>query len=109
MLERTQGVRPADCGDPLARRRINRWTTQLEPLELPGTHIAPPRSHTTARTHDLSFRAATALFGHMGVEWDVRAADEREHGSGSRCTAPAAARCAPGGSYGRTRGTTACG
>ena len=28
-------------------------------------------SHTTGRTHDLSFRGATALFGHFGIEWDV--------------------------------------
>ncbi|MFD0342193.1 alpha-galactosidase [Streptomyces sp. NPDC127117] len=78
VLERTQRVWPSDCSDPLDRQRINRWTTQLVPLELLGTHIASPRSHTTARTHDLSFRAATALFGHMGVEWDLREADERE-------------------------------
>ena len=30
-----------------------------------GRHVGPPRSHTTGRTHDLSFRAATALFGHV--------------------------------------------
>jgi alpha-galactosidase len=37
-----------------------------------GGHIGPTTSHTTARTHDLSFRAITALFGHFGMEWDVR-------------------------------------
>jgi alpha-galactosidase len=37
-----------------------------------GAHIGPTTSHTTARTHDLSFRAITALFGHFGMEWDVR-------------------------------------
>ena len=37
-----------------------------------GSHIGPTTSHTTARTHDLSFRAITALFGHFGLEWDVR-------------------------------------
>ncbi|MYW63016.1 alpha-galactosidase [Streptomyces sp. SID8379] len=78
VLERTQRVWPSDCSDPLDRQRINRWTSQLVPLELLGTHIASARSHTTGRTHDLSFRAATALFGHMGVEWDLRQADEAE-------------------------------
>lgn len=34
--------------------------------------MGPTTSHTTARTHDLSFRAITALFGHFGMEWDVR-------------------------------------
>ena len=42
------------------------------PPELVGGHIGPTTSHTTARTHDLSFRAITALFGHFGMEWDVR-------------------------------------
>jgi alpha-galactosidase len=37
-----------------------------------GAHVGPTTSHTTARTHDLSFRAITALFGHFGMEWDVR-------------------------------------
>ena len=42
------------------------------PPELVGSHIGPTTSHTTARTHDLSFRAITAMFGHFGIEWDVR-------------------------------------
>ena len=44
----------------------------MVPPELVGGHIGPTTSHTTARTHDLSFRAITALFGHFGMEWDVR-------------------------------------
>ena len=36
-----------------------------------GAHVGPTRSHTTDRTHDLSFRGATALFGHFGIEWDI--------------------------------------
>jgi alpha-galactosidase len=28
--------------------------------------------------HDLSFRAATALFGHFGIEWDIAAASDEE-------------------------------
>jgi alpha-galactosidase len=36
-----------------------------------GAHIGPPTSHTTRRTHSLAFRAATALFGHLGVEWNL--------------------------------------
>ena len=45
-----------------------------------GGHVGPTTSHTTARTHDLSFRAITALFGHFGMEWDVREVqgEERE-------------------------------
>ncbi len=55
-----------------------RWTGQLLPPEVMGSHIASPRSHVTGRTHDLSFRAATAVFGHLGVEWDLASASEAE-------------------------------
>ena len=55
-----------------------RWTTQLLPPELMGSHIASGRSHTTGRMHDLSFRAATAVFGHLGIEWDLARANEDE-------------------------------
>ncbi len=53
---------------------MNRWTAQLLPPELLGSHIASPRSHSTGRRHDLSFRAATAVFGHLGIEWDLTTA-----------------------------------
>ena len=57
---------------------MHRWTTQLLPPELMGAHIASGRSHTTGRVHDLDFRAATALFGHLGIEWDLAAASAEE-------------------------------
>ena len=43
-----------------------------------GAHVGPPRAHTTGRTHSLAFRAATAFFGHFGVEWNVLDLDDRE-------------------------------
>ena len=49
-------------------------TAQLLPAELVGSHVGSPTSHTTGRTADLSFRAATALFGHFGIEWDISSA-----------------------------------
>ncbi len=61
----------SDTNDPLERQRIQRWTQQLLPLELQGTHIGPPRAHTTGRATSLQFRALTALFGHAGIEWDI--------------------------------------
>ncbi|WP_425465609.1 alpha-galactosidase [Nonomuraea turkmeniaca] len=33
-----------------------------------------PSVHTTRRTPVLAFRAGTALFGHLGIEWDLRSA-----------------------------------
>lgn len=72
ILERTDRIWASDCNDALERQTIQRWTGVVVPPELVGSHIGPTTSHTTARTHDLSFRAITALFGHFGMEWDVR-------------------------------------
>ncbi|MEJ5946676.1 alpha-galactosidase [Pseudokineococcus basanitobsidens] len=78
ILERTDRVWGSDVIDPLERQQIQRWTTQLLPPELVGSHVGAPRSHTTGRTHDLSFRAGTALFCSFGVEWDVSSASPAE-------------------------------
>ncbi|MDJ0355178.1 alpha-galactosidase [Paenarthrobacter sp. PH39-S1] len=72
ILERTDRIWASDCNDALERQTIQRWTGIVVPPELVGSHIGPTTSHTTARTHELSFRAITALFGHFGFEWDIR-------------------------------------
>lgn len=61
----------SDCIDPHERQQIVRWTEQLVPPEMVGTHVASAHSETTGRRHPLEFRGATALWGHMGVEWDI--------------------------------------
>ncbi len=71
VLELTDRVWVSDCIDPLERQHMMRWTAQLVPPEMLGSHIASDRSHTTGRMHDLGFRAATAIFGHLGIEWDL--------------------------------------
>lgn len=78
VLEHTDRVWVSDCIDPHERAAMMTWTSQLLPPELLGSHIASPKSHTTGRTHDLDFRAAVALFGHLGVEWNLNAASEDE-------------------------------
>ena len=78
VLERTERVWVSDCIDPLERQEMHRWTTQLIPPELMGAHIASGESHTTGRQHDLDFRAATAIFGHLGIEWDLSKASDTE-------------------------------
>jgi alpha-galactosidase len=78
ILERTDRVWASDTNDALERQAIQRWTTLLLPPELVGTHVGPPRAHTSGRTHDLSFRAVTALFGHFGIEWDIASASDTE-------------------------------
>ncbi|GAB2656433.1 alpha-galactosidase [Kribbella swartbergensis] len=78
VLQRTDRVWASDCIDPLERQQIQRWTGLLLPPELVGAHVGAPTAHTTHRTHSLAFRAATALFGHFGIEWDLRTASDTE-------------------------------
>ncbi|WP_235929048.1 alpha-galactosidase [Marisediminicola senii] len=78
ILERTDRVWASDTIDAHERQQIQRWTAQLLPPELVGSHVGSQRSHTTGRMLDLSFRAATALFGHFGIEWDLTAATDAE-------------------------------
>src|SRR4029450_651009 len=78
ILARTDRVWASDTNDALERQHIQRWTQLLLPPELVGTHVGPPRSHTTGRTHDLAFRVATALFGHFAIEWEIASASEEE-------------------------------
>jgi len=78
ILARTDRVWASDTNDALERQHIQRWTQLLLPPELVGSHVGPPRSHTTGRTHDLAFRVVTALFGHFGIEWDIASASAGE-------------------------------
>ncbi|MEO3935555.1 alpha-galactosidase [Dermatophilaceae bacterium Soc4.6] len=78
VLEHTDRVWVSDNIDPHDRQHMLRWTTQLIPPEYMGSHIASGRSHTTGRVHDLGFRAATAVFGHLGIEWDLAQATDGE-------------------------------
>ncbi|MGW4947165.1 alpha-galactosidase [Actinoplanes sp. NPDC004185] len=78
VLERTDRVWVSDNIDPHDRQRMMRWTAQLVPPEYLGSHIASGRSHVTGRRHDLAFRAGTAIFGHLGIEWDLARATEAE-------------------------------
>ncbi len=78
VLAYTQRIWTSDCNDALERQQIQRGFSYFLPPELMGAHIGPPRSHTTARVHDLGFRATTALFGHLGIEWDITTASPAE-------------------------------
>ena len=76
VLERVQRIWASDMTDAVARQQIQRWTTQLVAPEYVGAHISSPTSHTTGRTLGLDFRAATALFGSFGIEWDLTDASD---------------------------------
>jgi alpha-galactosidase len=71
VLRRAERVWTSDCNDPLERQFIQRGASLLVPPEVMGCHIGPTRAHTTGRSHSLAFRALTAFFGHLGIEWNV--------------------------------------
>ena len=68
----------SDNNDALERQTIQRWTSQVIPPEMLGTHIGPTHGHQTGRTLELSMRAITALFGHAGIEWNISQATAEE-------------------------------
>ncbi len=78
ILQRTDRVWASDCNDALERQQIQRYTQLLVPPELLGAHVGPPRAHTTHRTHQVDFRAGTAFWGHLGIEWDLITASAAE-------------------------------
>lgn len=78
ILGLTDRLWASDTIDALERQHIQRWTTLLVPPEIMGAHVGGPEAHTTGRRHDLDFRAATALLGHFGVEWDITEASEAD-------------------------------
>jgi alpha-galactosidase len=80
ILRRTQRVWTSDCNDALERQTIQRGASMFIPHEVMGAHIGPPRAHTTGRTHTLAFRSATAMFGHLGIEWNLLQLDEHDRG-----------------------------
>ncbi|MFE4663763.1 alpha-galactosidase [Streptomyces sp. NPDC056716] len=78
ILQHTDRVWASDCNDPVERQQIQRWTGQLLPPELMGTHLGAPEAHTTRRVTSLPFRLVTALFGHAGIEQNLNACDADE-------------------------------
>lgn len=81
VLAYTHRIWTSDNNDALSRQAIQRGFLRFFPPELMGAHIGPSPSHINRRAHTLAFRAATALFGHLGLELDVRdlsADDEAE-------------------------------
>ncbi len=64
--------------DALDRLSIQRGFSHFFPAELMGAHVGPTRCHITGRVLSMPLRVATALFGHMGIEADLRALDAEE-------------------------------
>jgi alpha-galactosidase len=78
MIEHADRFWTSDQNDPLERQQIQRWSAMVIPPEFLGTHVGPTVGHQMHRTHDISFRALNALFGHAGIEWNVTEATDSE-------------------------------
>lgn len=63
---------PSDTNDALDRIAVQRGFLSMLPPELMGSHVGPSPCHITGRQHAMAFRAGIALWGHMGVEADIR-------------------------------------
>ncbi|MGV0111263.1 alpha-galactosidase [Arthrobacter sp. CP30] len=79
ILQRTDRIWTSDCIDPIERLVNQKYTGLVVPPELMGMHVGGPVSHSTGRAHTLPFRAATAIFGHYGIEWDISDLSEAEY------------------------------
>ena len=78
ILRHTQRFWTSDNNDAVSRVAIQSGAARLFPLEVLGAHVGPAPAHTTGRSQSLPFRCAVALFGHMGVEADVRKLDSAD-------------------------------
>ena len=79
VLRHTQRFWTSDNNDALSRVSILGGAARLFPLEVLGAHVGPAPAHSTGRSQSMEFRCAIALFGHMGVEADVRHLTAEEH------------------------------
>jgi alpha-galactosidase len=78
ILQRTDRVWASDSTDAHERVGIQRWTSLLVPPELLGAHVSSPVAPTSDRALPLDVRCAVALFGHLGIEWDLTEAAPAE-------------------------------
>ena len=72
VLERTDRVWTSDTNDALDRLAIQRGLSTFLPAELMGAHVGPTDCHITGRRVSMATRVSTALFGHFGIEADLR-------------------------------------
>ena len=76
VLEYASRFWPSDTNDALDRIAVQRGFLSVLPPELMGSHVGPSPCHITGRQHAMAFRAGVALWGHMGVEADIRSLSE---------------------------------
>lgn len=71
VLRYTDRMWLSDSNDALDRQNIQRGASYFFPLNILGSHVGPKVCHITKRTFGMEFRAATAIFGHMGLELNL--------------------------------------
>ncbi|MEO0419054.1 MAG: alpha-galactosidase [Pseudomonadota bacterium] len=76
IMHHTDRIWTSDNNDARQRQHIQRGATHFFPLRVLGSHVGPKRCHITGREFSMAFRVASAVFGHMGMELDLR--DESE-------------------------------
>lgn len=72
ILAHTDRIWTSDNNDALERLKIQKGFSYFFPSELMGSHVGPRDCHITHRTLPMTLRAPVALFGHMGMEMDLR-------------------------------------
>ncbi|MEO9462328.1 MAG: alpha-galactosidase [Marinomonas sp.] len=78
VLKRTDRIWTSDNNDARARHSIMRGASHFFPLSVLGNHVGPEKCHITGRRFSMAFRAGTAIFGHMGMELDLRSESAEE-------------------------------
>ena len=71
LAARTHRFWTSDCIDAVSRVRMQRGFLQYMPPELMGSHIGTAPAHSTGRSQSLDFRAAVAMAGHFGLEFNL--------------------------------------
>ncbi len=78
VLALTDRIWTSDSNDALDRLAIQRGFSHFFPSEVMGAHVGPASCHITGRRLTMAVRVATALFGHLGMELDLRELDSRD-------------------------------
>ncbi len=78
VLQHTDRIWASDCTDAHERQVIQRFTGLVVPPEMVGAHISADPNHQSWRRLSLAMRAVTAMFGDLGVEWNIAAIDDAD-------------------------------
>lgn len=71
IIRRTHRFWTSDCIDAVSRVAMQRGFLQFMPPEVMGSHIGAAPAHSTGRSQSMDFRAAVAMAGHFGVEFNL--------------------------------------